>query len=186
LNVILLLVSGLTVFIAGLGANFEFDLKRIIALSTLRQLGLMIITISIGLSSLAFFHLQTHALLKTLLFMCSGGVILSIGDSQDIRCMGGLSIHIPFTSSNLIVSNFAFCGILFMAGFYSTDFILEMFSMRCVNMFGFLVASYPICRNFYSYPSVDSFVFTCYQNFIRANISRTGYPGGEEKKKQST
>ena len=178
MNVILLLVYGLTIFIAGLGANFEFDLRRIIALSTFRQLGLMIITISIGLSSLAFFHLLTHALFKTLLFMCAGGVIHSIGDSQDIRFMGGLSIYISFTSLSLIVSSFALCGIPFLAGFYSRDFILEMFFVRYVNMFGFLVASYPICRNFYSYPSVDSFVFTCYQNFIRANISRTGYLGG--------
>jgi len=57
-----------------LGANIEFDLKRIIALSTLRQLGLMIITISIGLSNLAFFHFLTHALFKALLFMCAGVV----------------------------------------------------------------------------------------------------------------
>jgi len=67
LNVILLLVSGLTIFIAGLGANFEFDLKRIIALSTLRQFCSMIITIYIGLSGLAYFHLLTHALFKALL-----------------------------------------------------------------------------------------------------------------------
>jgi len=68
LSVILLLVSGLTIFIAGLGANFEFGLKRIIALSTLRKLCLMVITISIGLSGLAFFHLLTHALFKDLLY----------------------------------------------------------------------------------------------------------------------
>jgi len=98
LNVILLLISGLTIFIAGLIANFEFDLRKIIALSTLRQLGLMIITISIGLSGLAFFLLLTHALFKALLFVCAGGVIHSIGDSQDIRFIGGLSIYIPFTS----------------------------------------------------------------------------------------
>jgi len=108
---------------AGLGANFVFDLRRIIALSTLRQLGL----ISIGLSGLVFFHLLTHALFKALLFMCVGGVIHSIGDSQDIRFMGGLSIYMPFTSSSLIVSNFALCGIPFLVGFYSRDFILEMF-----------------------------------------------------------
>ena len=64
-----LLVSGLTIFIAGLGANFEFDLRKSIALSTLRQLGLIIITISIGLSGLAFLHLLDHALFKSLLFM---------------------------------------------------------------------------------------------------------------------
>ena len=67
LNVILLLVSGLTIFIAGLEANFEFDLKRIIALSTLRQLRFMIITVSISFSGLAFLHLLTHALFKALL-----------------------------------------------------------------------------------------------------------------------
>nr|AQP28664.1 NADH dehydrogenase subunit 5 [Nasutitermes sp. 3 TB-2017]AQP29854.1 NADH dehydrogenase subunit 5 [Nasutitermes sp. 4 TB-2017] len=139
LNVFLLLVSGLTMFMAGLGANFEFDLKSIIALSTLSQLGLMIMTISIGLSGLAFFHLLTHALFKALLFMCAGGVIHSMGDSQDIRFMGGLSIYMPFTSSSLMVSNFALCGMPFLAGFYSSDYILEMFSMSYMNMFGFLL-----------------------------------------------
>nr|URH16587.1 NADH dehydrogenase subunit 5 [Pericapritermes sp. 4 SH-2021a] len=139
LNVILLLVSGLTMFMAGLGANFEFDLKKIIALSTLSQLGLMIMTISIGLSGLAFFHLLTHALFKALLFMCAGGVIHSMGDSQDIRFMGGMSVYMPFTSSSLMVSNFALCGMPFLAGFYSSDFILEMFSMSYINMFGFFL-----------------------------------------------
>jgi len=91
-------------FIAGLGANFEFDLKRIIALSTLRQLGLIIITISIRLSGLTFFNLLTHALFKALSFMCAGGVIHSMGDSQDIRFMGGLPIYMPFVSSSLMVS----------------------------------------------------------------------------------
>nr|YP_006503955.1 NADH dehydrogenase subunit 5 [Coptotermes lacteus]AFM92455.1 NADH dehydrogenase subunit 5 [Coptotermes lacteus] len=139
LSVILLLISGLTMFMAGLGANFEYDLKSIIALSTLSQLGLMIMTISVGLSGLAFFHLLTHALFKALLFMCAGGVIHSMGDSQDIRFMGGLSIYMPFTSSCLMVSNFALCGMPFLAGFYSKDFILEMVSMSYVNIFGFLL-----------------------------------------------
>nr|AQP29545.1 NADH dehydrogenase subunit 5 [Angularitermes nasutissimus] len=139
LNVFLLLVSGLTMFMAGLGANFEYDLSSIIALSTLSQLGLMIMTISIGLSSLSFFHLLTHALFKALLFMCAGGVIHSMSDSQDIRFMGGLSVYMPFTSSSLMVSNFALCGMPFLAGFYSSDFILEMFSMSYVNMFGFFL-----------------------------------------------
>jgi NADH:ubiquinone oxidoreductase subunit 5 (subunit L)/multisubunit Na+/H+ antiporter MnhA subunit len=114
----------------------EFDLKRTIALSALRQLGLMIITISIGLSGFTFFRLLTHALFKALLFMCAGGVIHSMGDSQDIRFMGWLSIYIPFTSSSLMVSDFALCGTPFLAGFYSRDFILEIFSVRYVDMFG--------------------------------------------------
>ena len=71
--------------------------------------------------------------------MCAGGVIHSIGDSQDIRFMGGLSFCMPFTSSCLMVSNFALCGMPFLAGFYSKDFILEIFSLRYVNIFVFLL-----------------------------------------------
>jgi NADH:ubiquinone oxidoreductase subunit 5 (subunit L)/multisubunit Na+/H+ antiporter MnhA subunit len=77
--------------------------------------------------------LLTHALFKALLFICAGGVIHSIGDPQDIHFIGSLSIYIPFTSSSLIVSNFALCGMPFLARFYSRDFILEMFSMRYVK-----------------------------------------------------
>jgi NADH-ubiquinone oxidoreductase chain 5 len=86
-------------------------------------------------SGLAHSHLLTHALL----FICAVGVIHSIGDSQDIRFIGGLSIYIHFTSSSLIVSNFALCDVPFLAEFYSRDFILEMFSMRYVNVFGFFL-----------------------------------------------
>jgi NADH-ubiquinone oxidoreductase chain 5 len=83
----------------------------------LRQLGLIIVAISIGLSGLAFFHLLTHVLFEALLFMCAGGVIHSMGDSQDICFISGLSVYIPFTSSSLMVSNFALCGISFLVGF---------------------------------------------------------------------
>ena len=134
-----LLISLLAMFIAGLGANLEYGLQMIIALFTLRQLGLMTVTISIGLSGLAFFYLLTHALFKALLFMCAGGANHSIRDSQDIRFMDSLSVYMPLTSSCLMVSNFALCGIPFLSGFYSNDFILEMFSMRYVNMLVFLL-----------------------------------------------
>jgi len=65
-------------------------------------------------------------LFKALLFICAGGVIHSIGDSQDIRFIGGLSVYIPITSSSLLISNFALCGIPFLAGFYYRDYILEI------------------------------------------------------------
>jgi NADH-ubiquinone oxidoreductase chain 5 len=152
LNVILLLVSGLTIFIAGFGANFEFHLRRIIALSTLRQLGLVIITISVGLSGLALFHLLTHALFNALLFVCAGGAIHSVGDSQDICFIAGLSIYMPFTASSFMVSNFALCGMPFLARFYSRVYILEMFSTRYVNIFGFfllfVLTSLTVCYSF--------------------------------------
>nr|YP_006503994.1 NADH dehydrogenase subunit 5 [Macrotermes subhyalinus]AFM92494.1 NADH dehydrogenase subunit 5 [Macrotermes subhyalinus] len=176
LNVFLLLVSGLTMFMAGLGANFEYDLSSIIALSTLSQLGLMIMTISIGLSGLAFFHLLTHALFKALLFMCAGGVIHSMGDSQDIRFMGGLSVCMPFTSSCLMVSNFALCGMPFLSGFYSSDFILEMFSMSYVNTFGFfllfLSTGLTVCYSF----RLFYFVMCGDFNYVSSHsMAETGY-----------
>nr|AVN67291.1 NADH dehydrogenase subunit 5 [Blaberus peruvianus] len=139
LNTMLLLISGLTMFMAGLGANFEFDLSSIIALSTLSQLGLMMSILSMGLSGLAFFHLLTHALFKALLFMCAGVMIHSMKDSQDIRFMGNLSFQMPLTSSCLMVSNFALCGMPFLAGFYSKDLILEMVSLSYMNIFGFFL-----------------------------------------------
>lgn len=131
----LLLISGLTIFIAGLGANFEFDLKKIIALSTLRQLGLIIRILAIGFYKLAFFHLLTHALFKALLFMCAGVIIHNMKNSQDIRDMGRLTTHMPLTISCLNVANLALCGFPFLAGFYSKDIILEMVLISNVNLF---------------------------------------------------
>nr|WCQ71420.1 NADH dehydrogenase subunit 5 [Hodotermopsis sjostedti] len=139
LNSFLLLISGLTMFMAGIGANFEYDLKKIIALSTLSQLGLMVGIVSFGYPSLAFFHLLTHALFKALLFMCAGVVIHAFKDSQDIRFMGNLSFQMPFTSSCLGVSSLALCGMPFLAGFYSKDLILEMVLLGYMNFFGFML-----------------------------------------------
>nr|ACI28614.1 NADH dehydrogenase subunit 5 [Drosophila melanogaster]AFR59716.1 NADH dehydrogenase subunit 5 [Drosophila melanogaster]AKN22337.1 NADH dehydrogenase subunit 5 [Drosophila melanogaster] len=139
LGQLMLLLSGLTMFMAGLGANFEFDLKKIIALSTLSQLGLMMSILSMGFLKLAMFHLLTHALFKALLFMCAGAIIHNMNNSQDIRLMGGLSIHMPLTSACFNVSNLALCGMPFLAGFYSKDMILEIVSISNVNMFSFFL-----------------------------------------------
>nr|YP_010031470.1 NADH dehydrogenase subunit 5 [Acroneuria carolinensis]QOV02861.1 NADH dehydrogenase subunit 5 [Acroneuria carolinensis] len=135
----LLLFAGLTMFMAGLGANFEFDLKKIIALSTLSQLGLMMSILAMGFPSLAFFHLLTHALFKALLFMCAGAIIHNMKDSQDIRFMGGLVVHMPLTSSCFNLSNLALCGMPFLAGFYSKDLILEVVSLSYLNLFSFIL-----------------------------------------------
>nr|UEK75617.1 NADH dehydrogenase subunit 5 [Epistrophe bashanensis] len=132
---LLLLLAGLTMFMSGLGANFEFDLKKIIALSTLSQLGLMMMILSMGYYKLAFFHLLTHALFKALLFMCAGAIIHNMNNSQDLRLMGGLSLFMPLTSSCFNVANLALCGMPFLAGFYSKDLILEIVSLSMVNMF---------------------------------------------------
>nr|YP_009731662.1 NADH dehydrogenase subunit 5 [Gonimbrasia belina]QHR79468.1 NADH dehydrogenase subunit 5 [Gonimbrasia belina] len=136
---ILLLLSVLTMFMAGISANYEFDLKKIIALSTLSQLGLMMSILSMGFPDLAFFHLLTHAMFKAMLFMCAGVIIHMMNDTQDIRWMGGISLYIPMTSLCLNISNLALCGIPFLAGFYSKDLILEMMSMTSMNLLMFFL-----------------------------------------------
>jgi NADH-ubiquinone oxidoreductase chain 5 len=135
----LLLIGGLTIFIAGIAANFEFDLKKIIALSTLRQLGLIIRILAIGFPKLAFFHLLTHALFKALLFICAGAIIHNMRNSQDIRDMGGLIYFIPLTTSCLNVANLALCGLPFLAGFYSKDLILEIVALSNLNLLSFFL-----------------------------------------------
>nr|YP_009937379.1 NADH dehydrogenase subunit 5 [Trigonopterus jasminae]QNT26863.1 NADH dehydrogenase subunit 5 [Trigonopterus jasminae] len=121
--------SLLTMFMAGLGANLEFDLKKIIALSTLSQLGMMMVIFFLGEKDLAFFHLLMHALFKALLFMCAGVIIHSVGGHQDIRYMGGLVQPFPITCACFCVSSFSLCGLPFLSGFYSKDLVAEAVSM---------------------------------------------------------
>nr|UPX88441.1 NADH dehydrogenase subunit 5 [Oreodytes sanmarkii] len=135
----LLIIGVLTMFMAGLGANFEFDLKKIIALSTLSQLGLMMSIMGMGVFSLAFFHLLTHAMFKALLFMCAGSIIHNLSDTQDIRFMGNLMVHMPLTCISMNISNLALCGMPFLAGFYSKDLILESISMMEINFLMYLL-----------------------------------------------
>nr|AML26339.1 NADH dehydrogenase subunit 5 [Hydrophilidae sp. BMNH 1274338] len=135
----LLFISTLTMFMAGLGANYEFDLKKIIALSTLSQLGLMMSILSLGEYELAFFHLLTHALFKALLFMCAGCMIHNLLNCQDIRFMGGLSNFMPLTCSFFFISNMALCGLPFLSGFYSKDLILEIVSMNYLNLYIYMI-----------------------------------------------
>nr|YP_010546436.1 NADH dehydrogenase subunit 5 [Miridiba trichophora]UYI30132.1 NADH dehydrogenase subunit 5 [Miridiba trichophora] len=139
LMLVLLFIGTMTMFMAGLGANFELDLKKIIALSTLSQLGLMMAILALGEFKLALFHLLTHALFKALLFMCAGCMIHNLGNYQDIRYMGGLILQMPLTCSFFIVSNLALCGLPFLSGFYSKDLILEIVSMSYLNIYIYIV-----------------------------------------------
>ena len=132
-DVVLLLLASLTIFMAGLGANFETDLKKIIALSTLSQLGVMITVLSIGMADLAFFHLLTHALFKALLFIRAGSIIHSVGDRQDIRSMGRVAKFMPIRVIIINLARLALCGFPFLAGFYSKDLILELAFIGFLN-----------------------------------------------------
>jgi NADH-ubiquinone oxidoreductase chain 5 len=110
---------------AGYSAIGECDIKKIIALSTLSQLGVMIASLGMANQKLALFHLLTHAIFKALLFVCAGTIIHFNHHTQDLRHMGNISHQIPITTSCLMVANLALCGRPFLRGFYSKDLIIE-------------------------------------------------------------
>nr|UJY97327.2 NADH dehydrogenase subunit 5 [Psephenothrips eriobotryae] len=139
----ILIMSTLTMFMAGMAANYEMDLKKIIALSTLSQLGLMMMTLSMNFIMLSFFHLITHALFKALLFLCSGIMLHSMKNNQDIRFMGLMSKYMPYTIISFNVANLSLCGFLFLSGFFSKDLIIENYLLNDNNLtiFFFLLVS---------------------------------------------
>lgn len=143
INFILTAVSVRTILISGLIANFEFDLKKIIALSTLSQLGFMIIILRVGLTFLGVFHLLIHAVFKSLLFMCAGCIIHIFKGNQDIRFYGNLRRGAPFLIRRFFVSILSLIGFPFMAGFYSKDIIIEVIYGTQINLFliSFVVVS---------------------------------------------
>lgn len=133
-NYLLFIISIITIFMSGLGANFETDLKKIIALSTLSQLGVMIIVLSFGLYELAFLHLLRHALFKSLLFLCAGFFIHSYSDFQDIRSISSCSFFSPVISLYFFCSSISLCGFPFISGFYSKDIIIESLLITNFNL----------------------------------------------------
>lgn len=134
LNKILIVIRVLTIFISGLIANFENDLKKIIALSTLRQLGIIIIILRIGFSILAYYHLLIHAIFKSLLFIRVGVIIHLINNNQDIRYIGNLNIKIPFSIIRFQLTLIALIGFPFFSGFYSKDLIIEIIYLNKFNI----------------------------------------------------
>lgn len=130
----LLCVGTLTSLIAGMSAMFEMDLKKVIALSTLRQLGVMVFSLSLGIVNLAVLHLFTHAMFKALLFICAGRIIHSHRHVQDIRKVGITWYFIPISSSCINIANLCLCGFPFLSGFYSKDLILECMMERSISL----------------------------------------------------
>lgn len=133
LREILLFMSVLTMFVSGLSALFEIDLKKIIAFSTLRQLGVIMLILSLGIYDLAFFHLLSHAVFKAILFLRAGRVIHGIIGYQDIRILGIISLVSPFISYIMVLSRLSLRGVLFLRGFYSKDIILEYIYIYNIN-----------------------------------------------------
>lgn len=135
-----LIFTGLiTIVFAGLAANFEFDFKKIIAYSTLSQLGLILIILGFKNFELTYFHLIIHAIFKSIIFICSGVFIHCINNYQDIRIIGYVRKFLPLTRIIFLISNLSLCGIPFFSGFYSKDQILEDFIINYFYRFRYIL-----------------------------------------------
>jgi NADH-quinone oxidoreductase subunit L len=118
------ILGGITILLAGLIALVQTDIKRVIAYSTMSQIGYMFVAVGLGAYGSGLFHLMTHAFFKALLFMAAGIVIHALSDEQDIRRMGGLGRRLPFTYRMFVVGALALAAIPPFAGFFSKDSIL--------------------------------------------------------------
>ena len=123
---IITLVGASTAFFAATCGLVLNDLKRIIAFSTISQLGYMMLSIGLSQYNAALFHVMNHSFFKCLLFLCAGLVIHSFVDQQDVRKMGGLIKFLPFTYSAMLVGTLSLIATPFLTGFYSKDLILEL------------------------------------------------------------
>nr|YP_010444608.1 NADH dehydrogenase subunit 5 [Platygaster robiniae]UTI38871.1 NADH dehydrogenase subunit 5 [Platygaster robiniae] len=177
---LLMLMGLMTMFMAGLIANVENDFKKIIALSTLSQLGMMMMTLCLSLKLMSFFHLIVHALFKSLLFMCAGLILHVMVNNQDIRYMGSMNINFMITLLYFNCSNMALCGYPFMSGFFSKDLILEILLTKSINylvLFLFylsigLTVMYTFRLLFYmNFLVIKSFVFMSFGDDMLMNSS---------------
>jgi len=122
----ILIIGASTAFFMGLIAIFENDIKRVIAYSTISQLGYMVAALGINAYTASFFHLYTHAFFKALLFLCAGSIIMSLHHNQDITKMGGLRSKLPITFYCFVIGTLCIIGFPLTSGFFSKDLILEI------------------------------------------------------------
>src|ERR1700743_1265959 len=120
-----LYLGAITTVFSSLIGLFQQDIKKVIAYSTMSQLGMMVIAVGLSSYNIALFHLINHAFYKGLLFLGAGAVIHAVADNQDFRRYGGLKPFLPLTYSVMLIASLSLVAFPFMTGFYSKDFILE-------------------------------------------------------------
>nr|DBA43540.1 TPA_asm: ND5 [Bombus balteatus] len=134
----ILMISSMTMLMSGLMANFEMDFKKIIALSTLSQLGFMMSIYSLKMTNLTFLHLFIHAFFKSMMFMCVGSFIHYMNGIQNFRFYSGMFYLYPMKSMLMMFSLLMLCGFPFLVGFYSKDLIIEYYFLNMMSMFSLM------------------------------------------------
>jgi NADH-quinone oxidoreductase subunit L len=164
---VVLVIGAITALFMGLVALTQFDIKRVVAYSTLSQLGYMTVALGASAYSAAIFHLMTHAFFKAVLFLGAGSVIIALHHEQDMRRMGGLKQYMPVTYWTVLVGAIASAGIPPFAGFYSKDAIIEAahlsttpgagFAYLCVLLCVFVTAAYTFRMVFMAFHGAPKF-----------------------------
>jgi len=164
---VVMVVGALTAFFMGLLGVVNNDIKRVIAYSTLSQLGYMTVALGVSAYGAAIFHLMTHAFFKALLFLAAGSVIIAMHHEQDMRRMGGLAKYMPITAVTCWIGALALIGTPFFSGFYSKDAIIEAvgeshragatFAYWCVLLGVFVTALYTFRMLFMTFHGPERF-----------------------------
>jgi NADH-quinone oxidoreductase subunit L len=164
---VVLVIGAITALSMGLVALTQFDIKRVVAFSTLSQLGYMTAALGASAYSAAIFHLMTHAFFKAVLFLAAGSVIIALHHEQDMRRMGGLRKYMPVTYWTLLIGSISAAGIPGFAGFFSKDLIIEAvhhsttpghaFAYLCVLGCVFVTATYTFRLVFMAFHGKERF-----------------------------
>jgi NADH-quinone oxidoreductase subunit L len=164
---VVLIVGAITTLFMALIALTQYDIKRVVAYSTLSQLGYMTAALGASAYSAAIFHLMTHAFFKALLFLGAGSVIIALHHEQDMRHMGGLRRRMPWTYWTFVVGAISSVGIPGFAGYYSKDSIIEavheaqlpghLFAYLCVLLCVFVTATYTFRMLFLTFHGKEHF-----------------------------
>nr|QWM94246.1 NADH dehydrogenase subunit 5 [Callista chinensis] len=163
-NYLLMMFSLSTVLMAGMSAVSLVDVKKVVALSTLSQVSMMMLSISVGAVNIAFFHLVVHAFFKALMFLCVGSVIFYSGGVQDARFLSGLWSKLPLVFVLLVVSNLSLMGFPFLSGYYSKELIISSCLVGYMSFVGvFLVFLSLVLTMAYSFRMMW---FLCMSNHV--------------------
>lgn len=146
---VLIIITIFTSFYAGINTIFEIDLKKLIALSTLRHLGFIGIAFSVGLLHLSFFHLLVHALFKSLLFITIGDIMINLNHSQDIRYLSKGHVYTPFSSTVINISILNLVGMPNLSGYFSKDLVLESINFNNSSVFVIFIMYFNVLFTYY-------------------------------------